>query len=132
MTVLRVWAAVFAALSIACAGSERTPPQSGTGVKTEANARPAPAAPGTYQADIQQFQHDREMALTTDTGWLTVAGLFFLAQPRMTFGSDPLNDIGLPASAPAQAGTVESSNGKVTVKAAPRVPFQLGDKTATT
>jgi uncharacterized protein (DUF1684 family) len=131
MTALRASTAAIAALFIACAGSERTPPQPGPGTKPEANAKPAPAAPGSYEAGIQQFQHDREAALTTDTGWLTIAGLFFLTQSRMTFGSDPLNDIVLPPSSPAQAGTFESSNGNVAVKAAPGVTFQLGNKTIT-
>ena len=37
----------------------------------------------------------------------------------------------LPASAPARAGTFEVQHGKVSVKAAPGVTFQLGDKTIT-
>ena len=48
------------------------------------------------------------------------------------FGSDPLNDIVLPASAPARAGTFEFRNSIVTLKAAPGVTFQLGDKPITT
>jgi uncharacterized protein len=85
-----------------------------------------------YQAEIVKFQQDREAALKTDTGWLTIAGLFFLTQPVTTFGSDPLNDIVLPAGAPARAGTFELRNGKVTVKAAEGVSFQLDGKTMTT
>jgi uncharacterized protein len=86
----------------------------------------------SYTEGIRSFQHDREEALKTDTGWLTIAGLFFLSQPRTTFGSDPLNDIVLPAGAPASAGTFEMKDGKVTVKGAPGVTFQLGDKPITT
>jgi uncharacterized protein len=85
-----------------------------------------------YQAEITKFQQDREAALKTDTGWLTIAGLFFLTQPVTTFGSDPLNDMVLPAGAPARAGTFELRNGKVTVKAAEGVSFQLDGKTLTT
>src|SRR3954464_9151220 len=133
MTLLRISAAALAVASIACAGPS---PKTTADSPAENSATPAksasPAAPaGSYEAEIQQFQREREAALTTDTGWLTIAGLFFLSQPRMTFGSDPLNDIVLPAGAPAQAGTFESSHGKVMVQAAPGVTFQLGDKSIT-
>src|SRR4029077_18573804 len=47
---------------------------------------------------------------------------------QTTFGSDPLNDIVLPEGAPAHAGTFELRNKNVSVKAAPGVTFQLGDK----
>jgi len=93
-------------------------------------ASPEPAA-NSYEAEIRKFQRDREAVLKSDTGWLTIAGLFFLSQPQMTFGSDPVNDIVLPASAPARAGTFQLRDGKVSVKAAPGVSFQLGDKTIT-
>ena len=133
MTFLRVSAAVIAALSMACSGSRSEPLPPGTGTKPQAAAKPeqAPPAADSYEAGIQQFQHDYEAALKTDTGWLTIAGLFFLTQPQMTFGSDPLNDMVLPASAPARAGTFELRNGKVTVKAEPGVTFQLVDKSIT-
>ena len=49
-----------------------------------------------------------------------------------TFGSDPLNDIVFPASAPPRTGTFEMRNGKVTVKAAEGVTFQLDGKPMTT
>src|SRR3954471_6799142 len=134
MTLLRISAAALAAASIACAGPAAEP----AGNKPVEHSAPAaksasPAAPaGSYEAEIQQFQREREGALTTDTGWLTIAGLFFLSQPRMTFGSDPLNDIVLPASAPARAGRFDVKPGAVTVTAEPGVTFKLGDKAITT
>ena len=94
-----------------------------------------PAHPSTptdsYEAEIATFQHDREAALKTDTGWLTIAGLWFLTQPQTTFGSDPLNDIVLPASAPPRAGTFFLRDGRVSVKAADGVTFQLDGKAVT-
>jgi uncharacterized protein len=133
MRFLRLSAAAIAMLSVACAGPRTAPPAATTGAKSDAGSKPAQSAPpaDAYEAGVQQFQHDREAALTTDTGWLTIAGLFFLTQPHMTFGSDPLNDIVLPASAPARAGAFDWRNGKVTVKAEPGVTFQLGDKPIT-
>jgi uncharacterized protein (DUF1684 family) len=130
MAFLKISVAALAAASMACAGQGGAPMPAQTPEKAEA-AKPAAPAPGSYEAGILQFQQEREAALKTDTGWLTIAGLFFLSQPRMTFGSDPLNDIVLPASAPPKAGTFEVRQGKVTVKAEPGVTFQLGDKTIT-
>src|SRR5882757_6422322 len=58
-----------------------------------------------YHAEIEKFRHDREAKLTSDTGWLTIAGLSFLTKPETTFGSDASNDVVLPTGAPAKAGT---------------------------
>ena len=71
-------------------------------------------------AEVTKFRQDREANLTGNAGWLTIAGLWFLTQPNTTFGSDPLNDIVFPASAPPRAGTFEMRDGKVTVRAASR------------
>jgi uncharacterized protein (DUF1684 family) len=85
----------------------------------------------TYDAEIKKFQQEREAALKTDTGWLTIAGLWFLTQPQTTFGSDPLNDIVFPQAAPPRAGTFELRNGRVSVRAAEGVSFQLNGKSIT-
>jgi uncharacterized protein (DUF1684 family) len=118
--------AATAALLMAC----RPPAPSDAGEPPAVGDADTNAA-DTYVASIQEFQRDREAALRSETGWLTIAGLYFLAQPFTTFGSDPLNDIVLPAGVPAQAGTFELRNGKVSVKAAPGVTFQLGDQPVT-
>ena len=95
-------------------------------------AEPKPAMPDDpYHTEIAKFQHDREALLKTDTGWLTIAGLWFLTQPATTFGSDPLNDIVLPESAPGRAGTFVMRDGNVSVKAAHGVTFQLNGKSMT-
>ncbi len=97
-------------------------------------AEPAPEPPAAtmptdpYQAELMKFRQDRENTLKGDAGWLTIGGLFFLTQPTYTFGSDPLNDIVFPDSAPARAGTFELRNGRVTVKAAEGVTFVLDGK----
>lgn len=84
-----------------------------------------------YLAEVTKFRQNRETTLKGDAGWLTIAGLWFLTQPETTFGSDPLNDIVFPASAPARAGTFEMRDGKVTVKAAEGVTFELNGKPVT-
>jgi uncharacterized protein (DUF1684 family) len=127
-------------LAAACAGSGgNRPDQTARDTQTPAKPDAAPQTAGSVQPDtsdpyvesVRRFQRDREASLKTDTGWLTIAGLFFLSQPKTTFGSDPLSDIVLPPGAPAQAGTFEVNAGKVTVHAAPGVTFKLGDKTIT-
>ena len=80
-----------------------------------------------YQADIDKFRQQREAKLTSDTGWLTIAGLFFLTKPETTVGSAADNDVVLPASAPARLGTLTLLKNKVSVKLEPGVSVKLLD-----
>jgi uncharacterized protein (DUF1684 family) len=107
-------AAVVLAISMAACGRAATPD-----------------ATDPYRAEIAKFREVREAVLTTDTGWLTIAGLFFLTKPETSFGSDPVNDIVLPAGAPARAGTFALHDGKVAVTAASGVSFALNGSTVT-
>src|SRR4051812_35220493 len=118
MWFLRLSPIVLAVLAVACRNTAQPPAAAPAAAPQPATAN---AVAEGYEGEIRQFQHDREAALTADNGWLTIAGLFFLTQPRTTFGSDPLNDIVLPAGAPARAGTFELVKDKVTVKAEPGV-----------
>src|SRR6266850_174149 len=58
-----------------------------------------------YRADIEKFRQQREAKLTSDTGWLTIAGLYFLTKPETMVGSDAATDVVLPAGAPPRVGT---------------------------
>ena len=79
MAFLKTLAAVLAVASMACAGPSNKPAPAQPAENPPPAAKAAPAAEaGSYEAEVQQFQHDREAALTTDTGWLTIAGLFFV------------------------------------------------------
>ena len=82
-----------------------------------------------YVRELTKWRQEREAALKDDNGWLTVAGLFFLNQGRNTFGSDALNDIVLPADAPAEAGTFELEANKVVMRA--KVPLAVNGKDTT-
>ena len=95
-------------------------------------SKPAPAASGApadpYRADVESFRKAREAKLTSDTGWLTIAGLHFLTQAETTVGSDAANDVVLPNGAPPRVGTfVLAKNGHVSVKLAPGVAVSLLD-----
>ena len=71
----------------------------------------------SYSDEILAWRAQREGSLKSDTGWLTVAGLFWLKEGANTFGSASGNDIVLP-DGPAKAGTFDLHGGKVTVRLA--------------
>ena len=73
-----------------------------------------------YRAEIEKWRQQREARLTSDNGWLTVAGLFWLKEGDNRFGSSPLNDIVLPEpSVAAETGNFILSNGKITLHVTP-------------
>ena len=88
------------------------------GMLAASSAAPAASADEAYRQDLAKWRQQREADLKGDNSWLTVAGLFFLNQGRNTFGSDPINDIVLPADAPAEAGAIELNGSTVTLRAA--------------
>ena len=69
----------------------------------------------SYRQTVEKWRQSYEAQLKSDTGWLTVSGLFWLHEGENTFGSGPLNDIVLPASAPASAGSFEFHAGRTIV-----------------
>jgi uncharacterized protein (DUF1684 family) len=91
--------------------------------RTERAAVPEPASAGdSYRAEVEQFRREREATLTSDTGWLTIAGLSFLTKAETTFGSDPANDVVLPGAVPAHVGTfVLANDGRIRVRLEPGV-----------
>lgn len=94
---------------------------------------PTPRADGaSYRASVEKWRQEYETYLKSDKGWLTVSGLFWLHDGENRFGSDPLNDIVLPATAPPDAGSFEFHNGKTTVHVKPGVAATMhGAKVAT-
>jgi uncharacterized protein (DUF1684 family) len=90
-------------------------------------APPAPEA--AYTAEIEAWRRQRRARLTSDEGWLTVAGLFWLKEGANRFGSAPDNEIVLPAhSAPAHAGLLRRAGRKVTVEVAAGVAVTTAGK----
>lgn len=74
----------------------------------------------SYRAEIAAWRAERETRLRSETGWLSLAGLFWLEEGPNTFGSAAGNDITLPlGSAPARAGAIELRNGRVTLRMEP-------------
>lgn len=82
----------------------------------------------SYRHEIDAFHRHREDQLTSDGGWLSVAGLFWLKPGANRFGAERSNDVVLPPSAPAHAGTFWLEAGAVRVETAPGVPLTLAGR----
>jgi uncharacterized protein len=82
----------------------------------------------TYRQSVEKWRQAYDAQLKSDAGWLTVSGLFWLHDGENTFGSGPLNDIVLPASAPASAGSFEFHAGRTIVHIKSGVPAMLSGK----
>src|SRR5260370_9421014 len=59
-----------------------------------------------YVRDVEQYRTQREASLKRDDGWLSVVGLFRLKQGVNRVGAVEIDDIALPASAPARLGKI--------------------------
>lgn len=81
-----------------------------------------------YRAEIEQWRRQREAALKSDDGWLTVVGLFWLKHGANTVGTDPASDIVLPKdSAPATVGIFDLHDGLVSFQARANVAVTVND-----
>jgi uncharacterized protein (DUF1684 family) len=79
----------------------------------------------TYRQSVENWRKDYQVHLTSDTGWLTVSGLFWLREGQNRFGSDPSNEIVLPPSAPVHAGVFDFHGTKTTARIAPGVAVTM-------
>ena len=68
-----------------------------------------------YAGEIDQWRAKRHASLTSESGWLSLIGLFWLKEGRNTFGSDAGNDMVVP-KVPARAGEFVLANGVVTFR----------------
>jgi uncharacterized protein len=60
----------------------------------------------SYTREIEGWRSDRVARLKSDTGWLTLVGLFWLKPGENKFGSDPANQIVLPGpQVPKEVGS---------------------------
>jgi uncharacterized protein len=86
-----------------------------------------------YNSQITQWRERRVRSLTSDQGWLTVAGLFWLKEGKNTMGAAPGNSIVLPkGSAADSVGVFEFHNGATTFEAAPGADVTVDGKPVTT
>src|SRR5262245_37907150 len=87
-----------------------------------ATAAPVPADPA---AEVQTFREDRERRLRAPDGWLSLVGLVWLHPGANRFGSAPDDEVRMPASTPAHAGTLVVDGSSVRATIAPGVAATL-------
>jgi uncharacterized protein (DUF1684 family) len=77
----------------------------------------------SYAQEIARWRRQREAELKADDGWLTVCGLSWLRPGETRIGSDPSNDVLLPAHAPAVVGVLalDAGTGRASFRSAPGV-----------
>jgi uncharacterized protein (DUF1684 family) len=86
-----------------------------------------------YHASVEKWRADYEADLKSDSGWLTISGLFWLHDGENHFGTDPKNDVTMPqGSAPADAGYFEVHGAKITAHIKPDSGITVGGKQVAT
>lgn len=79
-----------------------------------------------FDADVAAWRANRQEGLRSESGWLSVVGLYWLHEGENRFGTDPNGDIVLPdGTAPARAGSFFLEHGKVRVAAQAGVALTL-------
>ena len=82
----------------------------------------------SYQNEIEQWHNKRVKNLKSESGWLTVAGLYWLKEGINSAGSGKDNDIRFPkGKADEKVGVFELKNGEVTMRILPGVDVKCKD-----
>ena len=85
-----------------------------------------------YKKEINNWHNSRIEALLSETGWVNLAGLFWLKEGVNSFGTRPENDLQFPEGSVEQAsGYFILANGRVTVKVRPEVNILINVAKAT-
>ena len=87
------------------------------------------AAETPYVIAIEQWRQQREQELRADSGWLTVAGLFWLKNGLSTAGSNASCDIVLPRG-PAKVGEFDFQHGHIIFRPVSGVVVSVNGKPA--
>lgn len=93
----RVWLALSLGAAVACGG-----------MSADAGMDPA-----VEKKDVEAWFQGRIERLTSETGWLTLVGLFPIDNGTYTFGGAEDNDLVFPGQAPAHAGRLTVTDGGV-------------------
>jgi uncharacterized protein (DUF1684 family) len=77
------------------------------GCETGGRSGGSAGIPEGWAAEVEQYRADREERLRAETGWLSLAGLFWLEPGENAIGSDPGGAVVLPPdAAPRSAGVI--------------------------
>jgi uncharacterized protein (DUF1684 family) len=86
-----------------------------------------------YTTSIENWRRERVQRLTSDEGWLTVAGLYWLEEGDTLAGTESGAPVLLPpGSAPARVGIFRRQQGRVTFIADPSAAVTSGGRPVTT
>ena len=85
-----------------------------------------------HAAEVMTWREGRLERLKAPTGYLTLAGLYWLSQPSTSFGSAADNDIVFPARAAAQIGTLRLTADGVVMEPNTGVDLQFNGQPAQT
>jgi len=89
------------------------------------------ATESEFLANEKAWRDKRHARLASETGWLTLVGLHWLAPGANAFGSDPGVPVPLPeGKAPKRAGTLVLENGAVRLVPAPGAGLTINGKPA--
>jgi len=88
----------------------------------------AAAGDDRYRDEIERWRQKREADLKADDGWLTVSGLYWLKPGETLIGSDPTNDVLLPARTPNSVGSLKLADGKAFFRTTPGVSLTRNGK----
>lgn len=84
-----------------------------------------------YAKGIEKWRSEREANLKTETGWLTVAGLFWLKEGINTVGAGEKFDVRLTENfKQGKFGEIEFKEGKAILKVGKRIEAQIDGKSA--
>jgi uncharacterized protein (DUF1684 family) len=76
----------------------------------------------TYREDMEAWDKARVKELKAESGWLNLAGLFWLREGENSFGSGASNDVRFPdGKIPASAGVMEKKGSSVILKPLVRI-----------
>jgi uncharacterized protein (DUF1684 family) len=84
----------------------------------------------SYLKEIQAWREARIERLKSKTGWLNLAGLFWLKEGENTFGSDSSNIIIFPPNALAFYGSIQKTGDSIVLKAAKRTGITVDGEIA--
>lgn len=86
----------------------------------------------TYEHELDTWHAKRETSLKSETGWLSVAGLFWLEEGENTVGSAKDNKVIFPSGkADAHLGSFMLANGEVRFNVLPNVNIKKNDSVFT-
>src|SRR6056297_2264212 len=69
-----------------------------------------------YMREHREWQENRMERLQSESGWLNLAGLFWLEEGINTFGSDSANHLVFPQPFPGDCGALVLHDGQVTLR----------------